>query len=366
MSPASKLTELHVLARTISEGCTECRACQFRCAFLNEYGTPKQLADQLLTTGQGRARTFECSLCGLCATVCPARLPLQEFFLAMRRAAQEAGRISLVPYRALLGYEGTGASRLFRLLRVPDGGDTVFFPGCTFPGTHPATARALWSHLRASVPRLGLALGCCFKPSHDLGRQAFFLERFGALRAALLDRGVRTVLTACPNCFKVFAEYGDGLEARTVYSVLAAHPVGQREKAHGTAIIHTPCPFRRETAIQAAIRSLAEDTGLDVEKTRQDGSASPCCGEGGTVGALRPEFSTRWASLTAERAAGRIVITSCAGCTKYLSAHTTAVHLLDLLFFPGQAVHGRLPHPKGLAPYLHRLRLKAAGLRPLT
>jgi len=214
------------LARTVASGCTECRACQVRCAFLRESGTPKDHADHVLGGGTGMARAFECSLCGLCRSLCPMDLPLPELFLAMRRAALKNGVASLTPYRSLLNYEAIGASSLFRSCALPPGGDTVLFPGCTFPGAHPRTALALYRHLRAANPTLGLVLGCCFKPSHDLGREDFFASRFGTLRATLLSRGVRTVITACPNCFKVFDQYGEALAVRVDQARVA--PARQR------------------------------------------------------------------------------------------------------------------------------------------
>jgi Fe-S oxidoreductase len=350
--------QLLALTERISSECTQCRACQTRCAFLREHGTPKLMADRLLDKGQGRALAFECSLCGLCETFCPMHLPLSDFFLFMRRAALDAGRVDLSPYRALMNYEVLGASWLFRAFMLPPGGDTVFFPGCTFPGTNPATTEALFLHLRKCVPGLGLALACCFKPSHDLGRQDFFEHHFGELRTRFLARGVRTVLTACPNCFKVFNQYGDGLAVKTVYEALAEYPLPARPHAHGSAIVHTPCPFRRQTNLQEIILGCAQGSGLDVEKTRHDGSQSPCCGEGGAVGDLNPENSSTWAKSTAEHAQGRIVITTCAGCVTTLSPHAHTVHLLDLLFFPAEAVSNALPRPRGVATYLHRLLFK--------
>ena len=358
MSKTSPAAELHDLARRISEKCTECGVCMRRCAFLKEYGTPKAMADLLLTTGQGRVRAFECSLCGLCATICPSRLPLTDFFLAMRRAAMDTGRVSLVPYRPLLTYERMGSSRLLSTFRLPPGGDTVFFPGCTFPGTNPKTARLLLRHLREHVPNLGLVMACCHKPSHDLGRQEFFERRFGALRERLRSMGVTTVLTACPNCFKVFSEYGDGIAVKTVYDVLADHPVAGMAPAASPAIVHTPCPYRGHAALRDRLRTMTAATGLDVEKTRQDGALSPCCGEGGAVGALRPDLPAAWGASTGKNAAGRLVVTSCAGCVKFLSRHARAVHLLDLIFQPQAALSGALRRPEGLLTYLHRLLFK--------
>ena len=357
--------QLLALADRISSECTQCRACQTRCAFLREHGTPKLMADLVLGKGQGRALAFECSLCGLCETFCPMHLPLSDFFLSMRRAALDAGRVSLSPYRALLNYEALGASRLFRAFMLPPGGDTVFFPGCSFPGTSPATAIELFQHLRKCVPGLGLALDCCFKTSHDLGRKDFFEHHFGELRTRFLARGVRTVLTACPNCFKIFSQYGDGLAVKTVYEALSEYPLPARLHAHGAAIVHTPCPFRGQASLQEIILGCAQGSGLDVEKTRHDGSQSPCCGEGGAVGDLKPENSSTWAKGNAEHARGRIVVTTCAGCVKALSPHARAVHLLDLLFFPAETVNNALPRPRGIATYLHRLLFKWRARRML-
>jgi Fe-S oxidoreductase len=355
---ASTTEGLHGLARRISEGCTECRACQFRCAFLNEHGTPKALTDRFLATGKGRVVAFECSLCGLCATVCPMGLPLKAFFLAMRREAMDANRVSLVPYRPRLNYERVGASRIMELFQIPPGADTVFFPGCTFPGFHPDTAVALLAHLRGHVPSLGLVLSCCFKTSHDLGRHEFFERRFGRLCMKLKASGVRTVLTACPNCFDVFREYGDGLAVKTVYDVLAENPPSAGAILRGTAVVHTPCPFRGHEQIQERIRLMVAGTGLEPLKTRQDGALSPCCGEGGAVGMLRPELSEAWGDKTATKAAGGVVVTSCAGCVNFLSRRVRTVHLLDLVFHPARAMAGSLPRPRGLASYLQRLLFK--------
>ena len=358
MNQASPAAELHALALRISEKCTECGACMHRCAFLRECGTPKAIADRLLTTGKGRVQAFECSLCGLCATVCPSRLPITDFFLAMRRAAMDTGRVSLVPYRPLLTYERLGSSRLLSTFRLPPGGDTVFFPGCTFPGAHPGTARRLLKHLREHVPNLGLVMACCHKPSHDLGRQEFFERQFGALHEKMRAMGVTRVLTACPNCFKVFSEYGDGIAVQTVYDVLSKHPVTGNAPVSGPAIVHTPCPYRGQAELRDTLRGMTAATGLDVQKTRQDGALSPCCGEGGAVGMLRPELSAKWGAATGKRAEGRTVVTSCAGCVNFLSGHARSVHLLDLIFQPQATMSGALSRRRGLVTYLHRLIFK--------
>ena len=130
--------------------------------------------------------------------------------------------IALFPeHKTLLGYEKLGTSKRYSYYALPEGCSTVFFPGCGLPGTRPKRTLQVFNHLRRSIPDLGIVLDCCAKPSHDLGREDFFNFLFGEMRDYLLRNGVRTVLTACPNCFRVFKEYGSGLSVRTAYEVLA-------------------------------------------------------------------------------------------------------------------------------------------------
>ena len=43
---------------------------------------------------------------------------------------------------------------------------------------------------------------------------------FGEMYGHLVSQGIRTVLTACPNCTKFFRQYGHGLRVKTVYEIL--------------------------------------------------------------------------------------------------------------------------------------------------
>ena len=63
-------------------------------------------------------------------------------------------------------------------------------------------------HLKEQIPHLGVVLDCCHKPSHDLGRQQSFLTWFEDMRDWLIRHGVRHIIVACPNCYKVFHGYG--------------------------------------------------------------------------------------------------------------------------------------------------------------
>ncbi len=351
--------DLQKTAIIISDGCRECGACTRLCAFLQVYGSPKKIADRLLSAdGIGRLTAFECSLCGLCGSVCPEKLSPVELFINMRRDAQQAGEVDQKKYSGLLGYEKKGNSSFFSWYGLPKHCDTVFFPGCTFPGTRPQTAWALFNYIRQNIPNVGVVLDCCNKPSHDLGRQEYFTSRFEKMNRYLVEHGIRRILVACPNCFKVFKQYGQYFETISVYELLVEHGLPSTPVVQEKCVIHDPCPLRNDTQIHSAIRHLTTAKGITFNELRHKTSKTLCCGEGGGVGCIRQEFSKKWGQLRSDEAAGKKIITYCAGCVNYLSGYATVWHVLDLIFFPVEITEGRLKIVKAPFTYLQRLIYK--------
>ncbi|MDP3284999.1 MAG: (Fe-S)-binding protein, partial [Desulfobacterales bacterium] len=212
--------------------------------------------------------------------------------------------------------------------------DTIFFPGCTLPGTRPQRVLQLYERLKEQIPNLGIVLDCCAKPSHDLGRQEYFEAMFQEMRSYLLEHGIQTVLTACPNCHKIFKNYGNPLRVKTVYEVLAEN--GRPNIQNKTAVVtmHDPCAVRFEYSVHRAVRNLLAGEGLEIEEMPHRQENTLCCGEGGAVSALSPDLARSWAEKRKEEADGKSVITYCAGCANYLGRITPAYHLLDLIFEP--------------------------------
>ncbi len=357
--------------RAVSSGCTECMACVKQCAFLNAHGTPKSIADAHGTEAPGtdeavkaariaRDRAYECSLCGLCTAVCPEKIDPAAMFLNMRRGACEAGEADIPRYKTILGYEKKGNSALFSYYSLPEGCDTVFFPGCTLPGTRPGVTRQLFDHMRASLPTLGIVLDCCNKPSHDLGRQDHFDRMFGEMREWLSSQGVQRVLVACPNCHKVFKQYGGPITVETVYEFMDSHGLPDMPQVEGEVTIHDPCPLRNEPAIQKAVRAITSAKGLEVSEMRHKQGRTLCCGEGGSVGFRKPAFAQAWGQMRHDEAKGRKIITFCAGCANFLSRHVDVGHVLDLTFRPQDVMEGTVKLVKAPFTYLERLKLKKA------
>lgn len=357
-SPEELRPALRKLMDQVRKECTACDACLVDCAFLRTYGSPGRIADTYDPAGKkSRALPFECNLCGLCSSVCPEGLDLNTLFLEMRREAVDRGGGRFPEHAVITNYEKTGTSRRFSLYRLPEGCDTIFFPGCALAGTRPDGVRKVFDSLQRTIPTLGILFDCCMKPSHDLGRDSYFRAMFNEMRDYLVGQGVKTVLTACPNCYLMFGTYGEGLTTGTIYEALAGGDI-PGGRVSGMVTIHDPCSIRKAVDVHAAVRNLVERTGLTIEEMPHAGAAGICCGEGGAVAFLAPELAEGWRNLRYSEADGRKIVTYCAACSATLDKHGSCSHVIDILCDAEKALEGKAKVSQPPFTYLNRLLLK--------
>ena len=362
-APTAKIwvnSTLVSLQREIGAQCSECGVCRKCCTFLKHYGTPKYISTHFdFSTSRDQAIAYECSLCGLCTAICPEKLDPSALFLEVRRRCVEDGNFDTSVYRTILGYEKRGTSSLFSWYGLPEGCDTIFFPGCTLPGTRPGVTTDLFRQLQKIIPTVGLVLDCCAKPSHDLGRTTHFQSLFYKMSRYLANRGIRTVLTACPNCTKIFRQYGHDLTVRTVYELIHAEGNCTAAPVNGkTFTVHDPCALREDLPTQQAVRAMLAEMGHSMVEMEHRGERTLCCGEGGMVGAINPKRARAWAAIRGKEAGDRQIVTYCAGCTGYLNRVVPTVHITDLLYRPEAAFSRNLKIARAPFTYWNRLRLK--------
>lgn len=351
MEKESALSPLELIA----QDCMNCGICVRECAFLQEYGSPKDLAEQWLSGGDGHD-PFACSLCGLCHGVCPMKLDPSAMFLAMRRELVDRGEGDFRQHRTIRAYEKRGSSSLFSWFYFPENCHTIFFPGCALPGSHPHTFTRLFQMLQELIPGLGLVLDCCTKPSHDLGDDAHFKKMFAELCEILSHHSVQKVLVACPNCYRIFQEYGEGLQVQTVYEELAGLGRFSRQEPRQVTV-HDPCGVRFAGEVQDSVRELLQQLGLEAREMQHSRTTSFCCGEGGSAGFLRPDFAQEWTNKRVEEAGTQRIVSYCAGCTHFLGRKAPTDHLLDLLMAP-ESGQGKAKVSKAPFTYWNRYRLK--------
>jgi len=359
MHPRSVGSKLAAELKTISEKCTNCQLCIEDCGFLKTYGTPKEIADAFdFFDKKSQILSFECSLCQLCAAVCPEKIDPSEMFVEMRREAVRLGNADLPEHAGLLKYEKRGTSRRYTWYGLPKNCDTIFFPGCTLPGTRPDKTIKLYEYMRAQIPTLGIVLDCCTKPSHDLGREVFFNAMFGEMKNFLVKNNIRDVYVACPSCYKVFNQYGEALSVKTVYELLAKNGSPSKDRIKQTVSIQDPCAVRFDKQIHTTVRELALKQGLTIEEMPHCKETTFCCGEGGAVNCVSPGFARGWGNQRKKEVNNKRMVTYCAGCTHFLDPISPTTHILDLLFEPETALDGKAKVAKSPITYVNRLILK--------
>lgn len=349
-----------------SEKCIKCKLCQKECAFLRKYGKPKDIADAYDPDDKlFQGMPFECSLCQLCAAVCPVKINPSDMFLEMRRQTVRMGKGDYPEHSKILAYEKRGISKQYSFYSLPLGCDTVFFPGCALCGTRPQRVVEVYKHLSKTILNLGIVLDCCTLPSHDLGRTDYFQKMFDEMKGYLVSRGIRTIIVACPSCYKVFQQYGNELSLKTVYEQLIHAGFPDLAVVHGTVTIQDSCASRFDMSVHAAVRDLVTAKGLAIEEMPHHGKRTFCCGEGGSVGFISPDLAKNWGLSRKTEADGKRIVTFCAGCANYLGALTPTSHVLDLIFEPENTVSGNVKVSKSPFTYLNRLKLKKYFKRTL-
>ncbi len=359
VSSQSLRTSLGEELKLNSSRCIQCGRCVAECRFLKNNGDPKSIADGYDPGDKhSLGLPFECSLCGLCTAVCPVDLDPMQMFLEMRRETFERGEGEYPEHSGVRAYEKRGTSRRYSWYALPEECDTVFFPGCGLPGTRPEQTLKTFAHLRRSISNIGIVLDCCTKPSHDLGREQYFQEMFGEMKDYLAANGIKTVLVACPNCYKVFSQYAPELETRTIYEVLDEKGLPKTPTVGGTVTVHDSCVARFAEPVQNSVRSLLSRKGLTPVDPPHSRKTTLCCGEGGAVGCVSPDLAKGWTRQRMQEAEGQRTVTYCTGCAHFLGAHGPTSHILDLVLTPEDAMVDKAKVAKAPFTYLNRLRVK--------
>lgn len=345
----------------IQNGCRQCRKCVAACSFLDQYGTPGDIARSYDSSpATVRALAYSCSLCNLCQQICPFDLAPAEMFLTLRQESVSLGENHLRPHRRLLGFERFGGSGIFRYLFIPPRCTSIFYPGCALLGTRPTETIQLYRLLRTVEPTMGIMLDCCNKPSYDLGRQQFFQQRFARRMKVLAQRDIRRIITGCPSCLQAFSALPHNFTVTTMYSILAENSDLTPQRFSGLhCSIHDPCSIRFCGTIHADVRSIGKALGLKLTEMLHNGANTVCCGEGGGVGFIHRRLSDEWRRKRLIDLEDQLLVTYCAGCTAQLQHHGNVVHLVDLLF-ADETCTGPVVRPQtsALQSWLNRFRVK--------
>lgn len=297
------------------------------------------------------AASYDCTLCGHCAQVCPVYIDTHHLWLSQRQQLAQAG---LAPASVAATAETTIATgniagrpaedRLSWLANldvraglVDRDADVLLFVGClsslypqAFALPQALLAVMQWLGLRVAI--LGPEEVCCGFPLYIGGRaeEAAALARRNA--RAVRDSGAPLVVTSCPSCYHTLRHWypewlGEPLGARVVHAVelLAEHAGDLRPSPRTLKVTyHDPCDLGRRQGIYELPRDLLRRVpGLELVEMAANRESALCCGGGGDVEMARPELSRAMADQRFAQAletGAEAVVTACPQCTRALNA----------------------------------------------
>ncbi len=356
-----------------------CLECVRVCPYLEHYGAyPKRYIREIynnetIVMGQRKSNRMidSCTLCGLCAEVCPEDLAMGDVCLSARRGMTERGRMPVSHHDFALRDMAFSRSDAFALARHQPGFEAstvLFYPGCQLAASSPDHVARLYAHLCEKIDGgVGLMLNCCGAPAQWAARADLFAETRAAFAAEWQRLGRPPVVTACSSCYRMFADHQPEVPVESVWTVLerVGLPQNANEGAQpqaATLAIHDPCTTRHATAIQDSVRRLAAQRS--VKTLELDGpQLTTCCGFGGLASFANREVADK----IVDRRIGQNdadYLTYCAMCRdNFARRGKRALHFLDLVF--GGDDPAARPDPGFSRRQENRGRLKRRLLRDL-
>lgn len=220
---------------------------------------------------------------------------------------------------------------------------TVFMPGCSLRKLAPVLTEDVNFWLQQQGVCTSRYDGCCGEPFELRGKQDRYLAVVEKLSNRFAKQGIKSIVTACPNCYyslkTSLQALGSDLHMYALPAILndcgcAIEPPEGFKQARFT--IHDSCPDREEAVFGDALRSLMRN--IDVVEMEHHKSDSLCCGAGSEFIDLAYEEQLVQAGTRLEEAEvikAQVVVTACASCTFALCAAESGIpiyHYLNLLF----------------------------------
>jgi Fe-S oxidoreductase len=320
------------------EKCTQCGLCLEVCLRYDDL----RLIDSLYRYLEGNSDIGSDSLlryltCGLCTCACPEGLGIKPLISPARQKwVNENGltdRQTLVDPEA----ENNLFKKVAEMDEVPvyrdSPGSVVYFPGCAGTYINKVMAQAAVALLEKAGIDYTVLSGleyCCGAVSAGAGDPGPLRKNGQRNIEEVRKRGAKTLITACPGCFKAFKDIYPRMFGHLDFQVLQVSQYLELLLKEGKLIpeavlnhrvfYHDPCHLTRGMGVHHEARNVLKSIqGTELANNTPETSA--CCGFGGGVRINYPSESLNVASeryRAAEKLGCDIIITNCGGCMQNL------------------------------------------------
>ena len=289
---------------------------------------------------------YRCTTCGTCTYFCPAQIKVPEIVASARKKLAEAGFIP-ESYKAVVeNIQKTGnpfASKKEDRIEVyptalkkavqekslPEKSDTLLFMGCVPSFVDMKIVPAFINNLdKANEPYTTFAMeeGCCGLPVYLSGSEAFTdlaksnIERIKA-------SGAKQMVTPCAGCYHSFkdiyskvGELGVELHHAVEYleQLIDEGKLTFTKSIEKKITYHDPCDLGRRLGIFEPPRNIIKKVpGVQFVEMGRNRLQGRCCGAGGGVAAVDPDFAVSMAVQRVQDAfdvGAEILVSACASC----------------------------------------------------
>lgn len=289
-------------------------------------GMTKRVASRLINS---------CNQCGLCTTICPEHVDMEDCLLQARRFLFQEGAVPPAFHdywmrdMANANSDAAGGVVWDDTSKNPE---FLFFPGCQLGASEPDYVSNAYGFLKDVCDRTAMLLGCCGVPADWAGDEALRDEVQSDIVEQWQRLGEPTVVAACPTCLKTFSRYLPQIKTISLYEVMGQNilPEWKTRGAGQTVTVFDPCASRYYPSMQQNIRKLLQDTGFQLEELKYRGSDAQCCSFGGHIHASNPDQVEK---MTTSRISenDNPYVCYCSNCRDtFITAGKSSSHVLDI------------------------------------
>ncbi|MEG6511685.1 4Fe-4S dicluster domain-containing protein [Desulforamulus ruminis] len=323
----------------------QCLECVKVCDYLAHYkGYPKRYLREIynnesIVKGIHHANKMinSCSLCGLCAEVCPQGLNMGEVIKSARERMVARGKMPPSAHDFPLRDMEFSNSKKFALTRNQPGTGSsryLFFPGCQLSASSPDHMEKVYTYLGEKLDGgVGLMLRCCGAPAEWVGQKSLFQAGREEIIKQWQEMDRPRVIVACSSCYHIYKTYLPEINLLSLWEIY--HEFGLPElpdRDFGRLAIHDACTTRHEKTIHDSVRGLLQQMNCPIEELPLSRETAQCCGFGGLMAFANPELAKEVTQRVTEESDADYV-TYCAMCRDRFAARgKPALHLLDLIY----------------------------------
>ncbi len=299
--------------------------------------------------------TYDCTLCGRCAVVCPVHIDTRSLWIAMREQLVELGSypqvMDTLRENVAAHYNISGDPAEDRLIwsenleTVPEGvrgkeqAEVVYFVGCTV-SFYPLTYGIAQSFVRilekagVDFATMGVEEWCCGFPLIIAGMGHSAKELIAHNVAAVRELGAKTLIASCPSCFHTWEHtYPEVLGEPLGFEVKHTAQFLEELIAEGRIKLghfdrpvtyHDPCDLGRTSGVYDAPRNVIRAIpGIEFREMADNREYALCCGGGGDVEMADYDLVAAVSKRRLQQAqdtGAQVLLSACQQCKRTLTA----------------------------------------------